>query len=510
MSWYRTGTVTVTNGLATVVGSGTAWSGTVDPGWVFLGPDGITYEVESVSSDTSITLATNYAGSTLAGASYATYPTQGLTRSLSQGVAQLILDVDPFLTTSAVGLFSTGSAATPSLRATSDSNTGINFAGSDSLALVTGGANRVEVDSSGEVNIGSVSDTGIWPDVTSAAKIHRAWGRLFLGGGAAFTGNFSGTQGGFVPTSTEGANWAPRDSTVFVAQDFGLMAITGLVSNENMDLSGGQPTESIAVSAFAINKQATRTVWGSYVDVQHHSGVASYGTEYAMKNLGADKTDTPYFTDGGVYGVWYAGGGDPSYGGAAANPSNTAIKIGRNASGGTTWNKGIVFVSDGLTGSDGSSGTATAIEMGYGQKIAWRAPGNYAGFEINCQVSGSGLNSSMFVGDSVIRFRGTTSLNLLELAHQSSSVNYLQIMNRATGSAPRITAIGGDADVDVEVVGRGSKGVRLIDGAGIAQIRVNTTGIGFFNTTPAARPTGVAVSAAGVHAALVTLGLITA
>lgn len=34
--------------------------------------------------------------------------------------------------------------------------------------------------------------------------------------------------------------------------------------------------------------------------------------------------------------------------------------------------------------------------------------------------------------------------------------------------------------------------------------------IGFYNTTPTAQLTGVAVSAAGIHAALVTLGLITA
>lgn len=34
--------------------------------------------------------------------------------------------------------------------------------------------------------------------------------------------------------------------------------------------------------------------------------------------------------------------------------------------------------------------------------------------------------------------------------------------------------------------------------------------LGFFNATPAAKPTGVAVSAAGIHAALVTLGLIAA
>jgi hypothetical protein len=34
--------------------------------------------------------------------------------------------------------------------------------------------------------------------------------------------------------------------------------------------------------------------------------------------------------------------------------------------------------------------------------------------------------------------------------------------------------------------------------------------LGFFNHAPAAQPTGVAVTAAGIHAALVTLGLITA
>lgn len=34
--------------------------------------------------------------------------------------------------------------------------------------------------------------------------------------------------------------------------------------------------------------------------------------------------------------------------------------------------------------------------------------------------------------------------------------------------------------------------------------------LGFFGATPAAKPTGVAVSAAGIHAALVTLGLIAA
>lgn len=48
-------------------------------------------------------------------------------------------------------------------------------------------------------------------------------------------------------------------------------------------------------------------------------------------------------------------------------------------------------------------------------------------------------------------------------------------------------------------------------------LRVNADGgvgidskVGFFGTVPVAKPTGVAVSAAGIHAALVSLGLISA
>jgi hypothetical protein len=45
-----------------------------------------------------------------------------------------------------------------------------------------------------------------------------------------------------------------------------------------------------------------------------------------------------------------------------------------------------------------------------------------------------------------------------------------------------------------------------IDGA----LNHDGTTIGFYNTTPIAKQTGVAVTAAGIHAALVALGLIAA
>lgn len=70
MSWYRTGTVAVTNGSKTVTGVGTLFTTAVNAGDAFalvdanLNPTGAWYEVEAVVSNTEITLKQSYAGTT--------------------------------------------------------------------------------------------------------------------------------------------------------------------------------------------------------------------------------------------------------------------------------------------------------------------------------------------------------------------------------------------------------------------------------------------------------------
>ncbi len=70
MSWYRTGTVAVTNGSKTVTGVGTLFTTAVNAGDAFalvdanLNPTGAWYEVAVVVSNTEITLKQSYAGTT--------------------------------------------------------------------------------------------------------------------------------------------------------------------------------------------------------------------------------------------------------------------------------------------------------------------------------------------------------------------------------------------------------------------------------------------------------------
>jgi len=89
--WYRAGTIAATNGSATITGTGTAWNGgQVQPGHMLVTETGAVYEIESVASDTSITLATPFLGLTAGGLSYAVAPTQGVAIALVARINTLL------------------------------------------------------------------------------------------------------------------------------------------------------------------------------------------------------------------------------------------------------------------------------------------------------------------------------------------------------------------------------------------------------------------------------------
>lgn len=303
----------------------------------------------------------------------------------------------------------------------------------------------------------TTASTAFWPDVDTTTTLRKLQGRVFVYGGAAFTGNRIGTQGGFVPTSAEGANWAVRDSALFVASDKGLMQVTGMVSNANIDTTSGEPTESIGVAGLAIGNQTGRSVWGLYSDVQFEVGNYGYGVEFAIKNKGADTTSTPYLPTTGTYGVWLAAGGDASYGGAATAPSNTAIAVGRTNGAPYAWNKGIVFFHDGLTR---SSGYSTAIELAEKHRIVWRTSLNTIGFDVRSEVTASGAEVAVIANNNAVSITGASGAVVGQFAHQAGAVNYFQFLNSAS-TTPTIVAAGAGADLDVAFTPKGTGNVRF-------------------------------------------------
>lgn len=114
-----------------------------------------------------------------------------------------------------------------------------------------------------------------------------------------------------------------------------------------------------------------------------------------------------------------------------------------------------------------------------------------------------------------IRAKGSGGVTLrsngpraLRAENPVSAVNYLTVYGSITGQPVNLKPAGTDTNVGIEIAAKGSGIVSLGSGAGAKQVQASATGIGFYETAPIAKPTGVAVSAAGIHAALVSLGLI--
>lgn len=179
MAWYRAGTATFTNGSTAVAGSGTAWATNVRPGDEIIGPDNISREVETVTSDTALTMVETYAGTTAAGAAYKVKPIQGWNRDVAAQLAALINDYGSIEAALAVVSGNVGIGATPTSKLTvggdmralaggslilnNPGNTAsgaIRFNDSGALIFSRGGAvDSMQIDSTGNLGIGTASPT---------------------------------------------------------------------------------------------------------------------------------------------------------------------------------------------------------------------------------------------------------------------------------------------------------------------------------------------------------------
>ncbi len=315
---------------------------------------------------------------------------------------------------------------------------------------------------------GLVSARGsFWSDIDGGTPIiWRLDGRLMVGNavGTFATRNTSQHGDNFCPTGTYCADWLPRDAQFLSMSTRGGFAVVGMTrASDGNDLNQSAP---IGVAGALINDSTLPCCdigWAGYFDVQHEAGAdASYGIEVAVKNKSNNYTNYPYGSGvGATIGLQLTAGGDPTYGGSPTNPSATALVIGKNSD---TWNTGILFQSDALTGDTGTSGVGVAIDMGEGMLIDWRASDNTQGAYIySTDSDGNNHGVSQVFANDTISFNGNGHATILQAVHTASAVNYSQIANGATGVAPKWSCTGADTNVSCEIAPKGA-GVVQVDG----------------------------------------------
>jgi hypothetical protein len=180
MAWYNTGTIALTNGSATVTGSGTNFLVGAQIGEALYAPDGKLYEIQTINSATVITLASNYLGSTASGQGYQIIPTQSLVADLASDVTDLISDFADVRDYAGNGKFNDGAVGTPGITFTQDQDNGLYRIGSNNWALAAGAQKIVDISTSGIDVTGTLSSGGIiTTGNTGAGAASAGDGRLF-------------------------------------------------------------------------------------------------------------------------------------------------------------------------------------------------------------------------------------------------------------------------------------------------------------------------------------------
>lgn len=161
MAWYRTGTISLTNGSTAITGSGTDFIANAAIGEGLLAPDGKVYEIAAIVSATSLTLGSNYLGSNASGQTYAIIPSQSYIRDLASQAAVLVNAYQSVKDNAGSGKFGDGTVGSPGIQFTSDSDTGLRRTGANAMAMVAGGADQLTVDANGlSVQDGKLRITG--------------------------------------------------------------------------------------------------------------------------------------------------------------------------------------------------------------------------------------------------------------------------------------------------------------------------------------------------------------
>lgn len=236
MTWYTTGTISVTNGSPTVYGTGTLWvdTGTLNAGDITLIGSSL-YQVQSIQSNTQLTLSSNFLGTTASGASYAIIPIGLLPSALAQQVKTTLASASSALTSAVLN--TAGQAMTTTQQLNARQNIGALGAadvGQGYVSLSVAGNTNVALSST-QAQASIINLTGTLTGNISVSTSMTP--RLYIVENAttgAFTLTFIGSSGTGAVVPQGGSSLLFCDGTNI----YGLISFVGSIT----ELSGGLKT----------------------------------------------------------------------------------------------------------------------------------------------------------------------------------------------------------------------------------------------------------------------------
>lgn len=347
-----------------------------------------------------------------------------------------------------------------------------------------------------------------WENVTvngNTARIHRVADRLMVADAIQYTGgNTTGSAG----------TWMASDGTGSVKMDYllinaGFASVTSAyvdsttggsssyavlgAARHNGRASGG----IIGVAGYANNDGSGSTrAWGAYIEAKRSTVAA--GSTHAMEanivNIAAAPAgqSTPHTAHGGQFGVLaLACGGDPTVNTTLYDAHYVANVVNNGAK----FRRGIVVKEDAMVTDDGLDfGRSHFLSLPRNCAMEWyETDTETVGATVVGNVTDAAHRQELRLDNLGLRLFNDSSKPLFYAQWATNAVNAPTFIPGATGADVFLAFTGDDTNGSVSILGKGTGGVSLRDGANARKMQVNTTGIGFFGTAPVAAATGWAV-----------------
>lgn len=343
-------------------------------------------------------------------------------------------------------------------------------------------ADKVYIDAA-TLNGGNYHNDGSWlTSVIGAGYIERASSLVAInsygGPGATFATRASDRYGGnTVWAASQSITAGQRrgySNRLYEATNSGTTGAPGPTHSSGTVADGGgvswlhieaEGVVTAAYMSFMLNNTTPDGYdrYGAYSEsVRDTMAGTTIGKEINVKNKAGNVLVNPFipFGNGGgaTIGYYFAGGGDSAYYGAAANPSSAAILIGKNTH---TWNTGILFEADSITGNDGVTGSGEAISMAKGHEINWYRTNGGVGARttrIKSSIATANQGIGLEFSDNIMWCISLddNSKVFFQARRVASAVNFVETLASATGSPVAIQAAGDDTNVDLTLAPKGT------------------------------------------------------
>jgi hypothetical protein len=222
---------------------------------------------------------------------------------------------------------------------------------------------------------------------------------------------------------------------------------------------------NIGVAAFGLNDYVGggSGVWGLYSTVLRQFGATgpTHGIEIDVANLGPQISLFPndMFKAGQSEGIWVCAGGEHTNVGQVYTAS-CAIAIVRNDSSAVptaNFDKGIVFHSKSIVGTDGATGLGVAIAMAKGHTIDWYNNSNQrVSRVVSNTTTPSNAQEMVFSDFGTLFVQSSDNGTLFSVAECTSAANRLEVAAAAASNSPHLRVQGSDANIDLVLTPKGS------------------------------------------------------